>query len=233
MINLTIVDKQYLTDPIIQSVQETPASLRRSDAKPFEWNKSISSTVFGDEWVQSLEDTPEIFRNSQTKDVGLRRALREYLREFQDSKWLSYEEPPSYSIEDIDKLIPAQDLLYLSLFDFTTDEDGDIELDYDWSRSQLNNARAEFFDRIGAFDDEACRQELWEWAIDGLPWESFNFSRFLAKDKEAKLRSPNLRQECFEGHQTEGLRRLSDSVRTTEPIYHTKTARLAKSFADG
>ncbi|RFU28998.1 hypothetical protein B7463_g7345, partial [Scytalidium lignicola] len=67
-------------------------------------------------WVQSLDDTPEKFREAQLRKVQLRSEVKKYLRRKNGN-----EEVPirNWSIGEIYTQIPIKDVLYLSFFDLT------------------------------------------------------------------------------------------------------------------
>lgn len=84
--------------------------------KAFEWMAYKPDQLFHpDWWVQSLHDTPEIYQVTQTKDLPLRRDIRRYLRGRDSLEVIQY---PDYSPANINKKIPAEDLQFLSVFDF-------------------------------------------------------------------------------------------------------------------
>ena len=129
-------DKQKDMQASTKPVTSNPST--QGDVTLFDWRKNVTPKVFGDDWVQSLEDTPDRFRSSQTKDTNLRHGLRTYL-EGSGSSNDSHKKHPDYSRESIYQLIPADDLLYLSHFDLGLNEIGDLDLEYSWSRYDLDD----------------------------------------------------------------------------------------------
>jgi hypothetical protein len=65
--------------------------------------------------VQSFYDTPEIYQFKQSKDVPLRKDIRRYLRGRGALDIIKF---PEYTPENINEKIPAEDLQFLSAFDF-------------------------------------------------------------------------------------------------------------------
>ncbi|KAF7502814.1 hypothetical protein GJ744_005027 [Endocarpon pusillum] len=191
----------------------TSNSSTQSNIAPFDWRKNVTPKVFGDDWVQSLEHTPDRFRSSQIKDTGLRHALRTYL-EGSGSPKNSNKKHPDYSRESIDQLIPADDLLYLSHFDLGLNEIGDLDLEYSWSRSDLDELKEIFFGDIHQTKDTAdiMVERLWIWVLDGSPWESFRNPKDVKEELKAKLKLRTFRQDLFKAHQHKGLKRLSHSM---------------------
>ncbi|MCJ1386636.1 hypothetical protein MMC17_009762 [Xylographa soralifera] len=182
------------------------SSISKTDSLQVDWNWTPTTSVFEDEWVQSLEDTPDRFRSSQTKTISLRHSLDLYLRSFRDFKG---ENPPSYSRDNIYELIPAEDLLYLSVFDFEMDWPctshycGRDDLD-------LLRYRDRFSEAVSA--PQNLESLLWAWVIDGHPWECLANTERFSDELRAKLQEPDLRQNVLKDHQSELLRRLSDSL---------------------
>ena len=71
-----------------------------------------------DWWVQSLDDTPDIFHPTQTRDVRLRRSLQHFL-ECHGAEELT--ENPGYTISNVVTRIPQGDLSLLDVFDVYQD----------------------------------------------------------------------------------------------------------------
>ena len=210
-----IADKQNPPDVQGSTKPAAPASSPQTLGVQLDWRKNLTTTVFGNEWVQSLEDTPDRFQSSRIKDIDLRHALRNYLENTKSFKHNSHEENPSYSLEEIGQMIPADDLLYLSLFDLGLDRNDKLVLSYSWARSDLDKCRQGFLSSIGARQDITgpTADELWDWVCDGSPWESFRHRGKVSGKVKSELQRKNFRQELFNDHQKQGLERLSDSVR--------------------
>jgi hypothetical protein len=92
--------------------------------------------------VQSLEDTPEVYQVKQTKNVPLRKAIRNYLssRERRDII-----EDPDYSMANIRTKISAGDLQFLSVFELYltsgfTFESEELSIDAPASENQGDSA---------------------------------------------------------------------------------------------
>ena len=215
MPQLMTTDKRKLQLDVQASIKPiTPAPLPQSNVATVALKKNLTPTVFGDDWVQSLEDTPDRFRGWQTKDTNLRHGLRTYLEGSRSSND-SHLKDPKYSRNEIDQLIPADDLLYLSHFDLGLDKHGYLVPEYFWRRSELNEYRKMFFDDISQLKDagDVPVDELWAWMLDGSPWKSFPNLKNVSRDMKAKLEPRSFRQNLFKGHQTKGFKRLGDSVR--------------------
>ena len=193
-------------------VSETLTPSPKHNTTQYTWRRNITNKVFGDEWIHSLEDTPKKYERAMTKDIDLRHNLRSYLQNFKDSDNNPYTIPPSYSREQIYKLIPADDLLYLSLFDLNN-----ISGVFSWGRIHLDMFKHEFQNYLSVND---FPDDLWNWVVDGHPWSSFQYPEKVSRADEKKLQEPSFRQKLFASHQQRGLSRLSDSVCITKPILY-------------
>ncbi|MCJ1396587.1 hypothetical protein MMC18_009478 [Xylographa bjoerkii] len=202
-------NKEDPTNVQTQNKADPVPFIPKTDSSQLNWDWTPTTAVFEDEWIQSLEDTPDRFRSSQTKTISLRHSLKLYLESFNDSNDKPYKNPPSYSRDNISELIPAGQLLYLSLFDFNLD--GNTASQY-CGRNDLilSKYRDRFSERLSA--PTAFESSLWEWVIDGHPWESLTNPERFSKELRAKLQEANLREELFKDHQSVLLRRLSDSL---------------------
>ena len=197
--------------PIMQiHKKDHVSSISKPNSLQVEWTWVPSVPIFEDEWVQSLEDTPDRFRSSQTKTISLRHSMDLYLQSY---GYFNGQRPPLYSRDDIYELIPAEDLLYLSLFDFNMDRDATSQY---CGRANLNILQYQdrFSQAVGAPED--LESVLWAWVIDGHPWECLANTASLPEELRTKLQEPNLRRTLFKNHQYELLKRLSDSVRKTQ-----------------
>ena len=212
----------------------TLTPLPQSNVAIFDLKKNLTPIVFGDDWVQSLEDTPDKFRGWQTKDTNLRHGLRTYLQSFRNSNDSDIN-PPQYSRDEIHQQIPAEDLLYLSYFDLGLNEVGDLEVEYSWCRWELFGLRKMFFDDILKVEDtgDTSDDELWAWVLDGSPWKSFRNLKDVPEEIKTRLEPLSFRQDLFKGHQRKGLERLSDSVRMTSSSRIFEVSTITDLVIDG
>jgi hypothetical protein len=107
----------------LQSKQDTPISSGDFRVSPsgFEWLRCKPSKIYHlKSWVQSLDDTPEVFHSKQTAFAPLRRGIIRYLTGGDSS-----ESPnaPSYNRETVYEIIRPHDLEFLSTFDFKLNDD--------------------------------------------------------------------------------------------------------------
>ncbi|MCJ1399477.1 hypothetical protein MMC11_002679 [Xylographa trunciseda] len=202
-------DKEETTNAHNQSKADPRSFIPSTDSRQPEWNWIPTTIVFGDEWIQSLEDTPDRFRSAQTKTIVLRRSLRPYLQSFKDSSGNSYENPPSYFRDNITELIPATDLLYLSLVDFRISLESETVYS-SYGRDDLEQYQDRTLKAVNAPED--VKGLLWQWLIDGHHWQSLPNPGIFSKELRDKVEETNLRNNLFEEHQTKLLRRLSDSL---------------------
>jgi len=180
----------------------------------FSWNENLPIMLFDEDWVQSLEDTPDRYRSSQTKDIYLRTSLLRYLQGFEDSRDISTK-PPSYSRDTIHKLVPTGDLLYLNVFDFGLEYVDWPELNLQWGRCDIDDSRKSILREIEAPEDSA--DTLWNWLIDSLSWADYPSPDTLPKKLKEKLQQDNCREEIFRNYHNRGIARLTDSVSHAEP----------------
>ena len=91
-----------------------PSSLFHPVRVPSTQNGMQTLTTFKEWWVQSLDDTPDVFRGSQTRDVDLRRDLNLYLSSGASTH---IARNPSYTIGNVRDNIKDEDLELLDIFD--------------------------------------------------------------------------------------------------------------------
>ena len=107
----------------LQSKQDTPLSGGDFHISPrgFDWLRCKPSKIYHlKSWVQSLDDTPEIFHSMQTTFTPLRRGLIKYLTGEESSE---SPKAPEYKRDTIYQIIPPDSLEFLSTFDFKLNDD--------------------------------------------------------------------------------------------------------------
>ena len=96
---------------IIQLLERI-AGRSKEDPEIFNWEKRQPRIFYHpDTSVQSLEDTPNVFKLKQTSSVNVRPNIRRYFKEYALS-------PPDWSLETIQKIILPADLRSVSCVDF-------------------------------------------------------------------------------------------------------------------
>ena len=96
---------------IIQLLERI-AGRSKEDPEIFNWEKRQPRIFYHpDTSVQSLEDTPNVFKLKQTSSVSVRPNIRRYFTEYALS-------PPDWSLETIQEIIPPADLRSVSCVDF-------------------------------------------------------------------------------------------------------------------
>ncbi|KAL2072990.1 hypothetical protein VTL71DRAFT_10314 [Oculimacula yallundae] len=84
-------------------------------AKAFDWVSCKPEKLYHpDWWIQSLQDTPDMYQGKQTKDVPLRKDIRRYLASRERMDIIN---DPNYTPENIKDKIPAAEVQFLSVFD--------------------------------------------------------------------------------------------------------------------
>ncbi|KAK3326630.1 hypothetical protein B0H66DRAFT_551399 [Apodospora peruviana] len=90
--------------------------------KALDWvTQKPSPTYYPGWWVQSLDDTPDIFRNTQSRDVDLRAALKQYLGKQDASHIITRDQ--GYTVSNVSDRIREDDLRLLDVFDVFQDGD--------------------------------------------------------------------------------------------------------------
>ncbi|PBP23734.1 hypothetical protein BUE80_DR005413 [Diplocarpon rosae] len=83
--------------------------------KAFDWVACKPAQLYHPQWwIQSLQDTPEMYQAKQTRDVPLRKDIKRYLA---SRERLDIVTDPGYTPENIMDKIAATDLQFLSVFD--------------------------------------------------------------------------------------------------------------------
>ncbi|PVH79529.1 hypothetical protein DL98DRAFT_655454 [Cadophora sp. DSE1049] len=83
--------------------------------KAFDWVSCKPGQLYHpDWWVQSIQDTPQMYQAKQTKDVPLRKDVRKYLASRERMDIIAER---SYTPENIKSKLPAAELQFLSVFD--------------------------------------------------------------------------------------------------------------------
>ena len=176
------------SDERAQGHAELVQGIRKSLQPSQQWIEPIPQQIFGDEWVQSLDDTPGKFKSSQTTKVPLRRNLKSYLRTFYDLDERPTSYAPSYSREEIKNLIPPEELMYFRCFDigfkditYGQDEAGHLELcfvlDNSCLQSYLDGCACEV---LGQSEE---KDEFVKWLMGRHPWSSDWVSASLDPEK--------------------------------------------------
>ncbi|KAI0134259.1 hypothetical protein BJ170DRAFT_192466 [Xylariales sp. AK1849] len=110
--------------------------------RPFEWlRRKPNKEHHPDWWTNSLDDTPEMYRTKQTRDVHLRKELVKYLRY---RKRQDIVDNAIYTASNIESKISALDLRYLCCFDLCfTNRDGfqvqNVKLEQEAEESRVHN----------------------------------------------------------------------------------------------
>ena len=157
--------------------------------------------IFGVDWVQSLDDTPGKFTSSQTKEIPLRFNLRSYLESYR-------RQVPSYSREQLETLIPANELKFFQCFDLALDSDGDLYfrflLEYDdlWS-SACDEA-------TGTMKSSEEDLTFVRWLLRSYPGNERQCP--IALSRKQVRRAAEIRHNVFKAYQARAFSQLSDSV---------------------
>ena len=80
--------------------------------------KALLITTLKTLWVQSLDDTPEMYKSKQTRQIRLRNGILNYLEEKKESSTA-----PDWTLHNIEQQISPEDVEFLSAFDFFQNSD--------------------------------------------------------------------------------------------------------------
>ncbi len=115
-----LLEKQItLQNSIIDMLRKPTTNVMLSD---FDWTKTKPArgqTYHPLAWVQSLDDTPEVFQEEQIKKVELRSEIKKYLHRKRRSEEVKSR---TWTIGNVGDRVPVEDILFLSFFDITLNE---------------------------------------------------------------------------------------------------------------
>ena len=189
------MDKQsQYSDDFVRTIRD---SLESSQ----DWVEPIPFEIFETDWIQSLDDTPGKFTSAQTKEVRLRYNLESYLEHYYGSD----EEAPSYTREQLQNLIPADDLRYFQCFDLSLDYHYNFHFTLEFS--DLCDVAANL---ISLSSGLSSHQGVLDWLLGGYPWVQAPYP-FPKSDGRYKLLR-GIREKVFQRYQEKALLHLTDSV---------------------
>jgi len=173
-------------------------------------------------WVQSLDDTPEIFLDSQIKKFQLRSEVKKYLRRKNGHK-----DVPSrnWTKDGVRDLVKVDDLLYLSLFDISLDSEDMFEVARTAGRSRPiphkytegNDSEDNYLWAATSDLDRSQRSDadhgpsLWSRFLDNCVSEYSAFDK-LHPNAQNALKDPGTRKEILKKYHNALLDILNDSV---------------------
>jgi len=97
---------------MIKILEQLKASKANEEAEGFTWRKRRPGLLYhADTSVQSLEDTPQVYKLKQTHDVRVRPNIRKLMMENKLT-------PPNWTLTNIPTTLPAKKLRHISVFDF-------------------------------------------------------------------------------------------------------------------
>jgi hypothetical protein len=111
----------------LQSKQDNPQSGGDLHVSPrgFDWLRCKPSKEYHlESWVQSLDDTPDVFHPKRTTFTPLRSGLKKYLTRDDSSE---SPKAPEYKRDTIHQILSPDSLEFLSTFDFRLADDSTIE----------------------------------------------------------------------------------------------------------
>jgi hypothetical protein len=173
------------------------------------------------EWVQSLDDTPEIFRD---RKVQLRSEVGKYLERKKGDNANTEVLRRTWSKQTAYELVPVADLLYFSLFDINLSIDDTFSIKRSAGRStppstwytkgnqsKLRWSAADKSERSKRTDTDNG-PSLWSRYLDGRASEHPDFKN-LHEEGQRLLADKDIRDQIFKQFHTELLEILTDSVK--------------------
>ena len=197
---------------------------RNTHTKPYIWTEAQPNLIYYPvSWLQSLDDIPKaLFHEKQTKNLSLRKRIREYINKKDSEKVL---QPPEWDMDNVKDKIPPRDLLFLSAFDLVQENNmfrlvTSGRADQSQLRTFFNpNDDASGFSSNSDSDnneDETPRidNSLQDWSIllnvhsvESIP------STNLSHEHKTRLLDPKQRGEFAKQYQQHLFNKLNDSVR--------------------
>jgi len=200
-----------------QKVIEVLEQIRHAGKPPgeitegFSWKKRRPPLLYhADTYVQSLEDSPNVYKLKQTGSVK----VRPNIKRFQQDNALAM---PDWTLKTIDEALPAVKLRHVSCFDFalkSTDPNTPAigissisgRADRSWRRVAASECR-----RLAQLLE---RGNLWELYFLNAHHLHRDFPK-LKKEDQLLLRDEDLRSRLFDAYRRPLLRVLNDSVSPT------------------
>jgi len=219
-----------LRDEFFKRILEGLAQVatRQGEKEVFNWRRRKPPRMcFPDAFVQSLEDTPELFLSQQLEKVEIRSNIKKY---FKEKKHNPIMPDLGYTLNNVTEKIKAEELLYLSCWDLSRtylnttiiiSRKGRVDPD-------LKGKKKDYLDDIGSpepcylLEDEISdRSEqgggirttssLWSLYLDGFVHKHPKFDQLPTPVKN-KLEDTRMRKELLSEYQQSLFLRLHDSV---------------------
>ena len=203
-------------DPLRENIRKILELLREKtkpgeESEGFVWRRRHPQRLYhADTSAQSLEDTPQLFKLKQTRNVSIRPNVQKYLND--NDIWSS----PDWSLENIRTSIPPVKLLHISCFDLALKADGDKPPEIGVS-AKKGRSDGDYWQTIGdAYPlikrlEEEDDRSLWLLYFIGKPDQYPGYESFPDTFK-SQLRNPELRERLLSKYQASFFSVLNDSV---------------------
>jgi hypothetical protein len=198
------------------------------ETEEFDWRcRRPQRIYYPDAFTQSLEDTPELFRSKQLKNVSIRSNIKKYLEKKNNGEIVA---APDWSLDTAAQNIKAEELLYLSCWDLSRDGDGGTSIYISSSKGRVDDEcqtiPISYSDHDGVVtypltngpsdgiiegSNTGTSSTLWSFYLNGCPEQHCSFSG-LPKPLKDKLRDPTTRNDVLSQYQKSLFSRLNDSV---------------------
>jgi hypothetical protein len=117
------------TDDIVKRLLDglgRASTKQAEEGEEFDWRSRRPQRIcFPDTFTQSLEDTPELFRSKQLKNVSIRSNVKKYLEKRNNDMTMP---DPDWSLDTAEEKIRAEELLYLSCWDLSKSSGNGTEI---------------------------------------------------------------------------------------------------------
>jgi hypothetical protein len=189
------------------------------DSEGFLWrNRRPRALYHADTTVQSLEDTPQVFKLKQTRNVNIRPNVKKYLKDHAMPS-------PDWSLESIESSIPSAKLRHVSCLDLALKADGSNAIEIGVS-SRKGRVDKSFWEAKGTSPREQLISLMETEGDSGLLDLYFlgkhkqhpKFTNFTETFKSL-LQNNQIRTQLLNDYQASLFSVLNDSVSKTNSTY--------------
>jgi hypothetical protein len=177
-------------------------------------------------WVQSLDDTPEIFREEQTRKVQLRSEVKKYLHKKNNGKVVK---PRTWTLENIEEELPPNELIFFNCFHvkISTNYEGTLAFSLSASFGRVKpeivfyeNEEGEMSGSLfvpgndveeGDSSGSNHGNTLWSYWLENRVMDYPYYNKLNPKAKE-KLNDEKTRVNVMQHYQSDILATMNDSV---------------------
>jgi hypothetical protein len=189
------------------------------DTEGFLWRDRRPRALYhADTTVQSLEDTPQVFKLKQTRNINIRPNVKKYLND----NAMPY---PDWSLESIETSIPSAKLRHVSCLDLALKADGSDaneigissrkgRIDKGFWKASFNSLCEEFINLMETEGDSS----LWDLYFIGKHERHPGFASF-TETFQGLLQNVQIRTQLLRDYQASLFSVLNDSVSKNNIMY--------------